>query len=488
MNRPSDRTALAAILLLALAVRLWSVATHTYLAYPDETFQYLEPAHRLAFGSGVITWEFVEGIRSWLLPGAIAGAMRVAALFADSPDTYILPLRLLCVLASLVVPFVGFRMVERQMGSWAGIAAGLLCALSPQAIYFAPVIMTEPLATDAAFLAIWLGERASGTRRLLIAGALFGLATALRYQYLPVLGLVALWQHARDRRRRVLVLAGGSAVVLLVFGVLDTVTWGAPFRSVWSNFLRNGPDGISTAMGTGPWEYYFKYCLAAWGGLPVLLLVLGCALAPIWGIVIVGTLVLHTLVPHKELRFIFLANAAIPIAVAIGLTHALRWLRVARGRWLPVAAASALALLIAYQTASNATDPDQWHRDRSMLQAIATARAIPDACGIAMRTVWVYRTGGYSYWHRDAPIYFESWERAQNVPFTDFHLPLVDMLRGETVPQYPDKELAAHASKFNVIVGRRADGLAGFAERHCVGVGTPDDTEWCVFFRPGGCE
>ena len=63
-EQATARAALAMVLLVALAVRLWSLATHTYVVWPDETFQYLEPAHRLLFGSGVITWEFLDGIRS----------------------------------------------------------------------------------------------------------------------------------------------------------------------------------------------------------------------------------------------------------------------------------------------------------------------------------------------------------------------------------------------------------------------------------------
>ena len=44
---------------------------------PDEFFQYLEPAHRLSFGTGIITWEWRVGIRSWLVPGFFALLMMV---------------------------------------------------------------------------------------------------------------------------------------------------------------------------------------------------------------------------------------------------------------------------------------------------------------------------------------------------------------------------------------------------------------------------
>ncbi len=72
--------ALPAVLLAAFAIRVWAVWTQTYIIYVDETFQYLEPGHRLAFGSGVVPWEFQDGDRSWLLPGVIAGLMRLSSL------------------------------------------------------------------------------------------------------------------------------------------------------------------------------------------------------------------------------------------------------------------------------------------------------------------------------------------------------------------------------------------------------------------------
>ena len=64
------RVWLAGVLMLALALRLYAIATQTYVVYLDETFQYFEQAHRLAFGSGIKPWEFFDGIRSWRSVGA----------------------------------------------------------------------------------------------------------------------------------------------------------------------------------------------------------------------------------------------------------------------------------------------------------------------------------------------------------------------------------------------------------------------------------
>jgi phosphatidylinositol glycan class B len=445
------------VLVLALAVRVWAYATHTYIAFPDETFQYLEPAHWLAFGSGVIAWEFVDGIRSWLLPGVIAGIMRGVAWIDPDPAISIAVLRLPCILASLSIPYAGFRIAERYGGSGGALAAGLLCALSPQAVYYAPVAMTDGLATDAALLAI------AFARRPLVAGALFGLACSLRYQYAPILAAVALWQHVRDVRSFRLVVLSGIATVVLALGVLDTLTWGVPFQSVWLNYLRNGPQGFSQAIGEEGWSYYLHYFLVAWGALTPLVLVLlavGARPAPVLAVAAVATIGLHMLPAHKEMRFILLASVAMPIPMGLGIDALLQRLAPRRsGSLAGMALALGLALLTVWGTLSRATGPDEWHRDESMLRATASARSIVGVWGLAIRTIGVYRTGGYAYWHRDVPIYFEAWDRARTIPGSTIELHLDSVLNGRSVPQYPGAALAAHTDAFNAIVGSPDDGL-----------------------------
>ena len=68
----ADRILLA-VLALALALRLAAIVAFPSLHHPDENFQLFEQAHRIAFGYGVVPWEFREGIRSPVEPYGLAG-------------------------------------------------------------------------------------------------------------------------------------------------------------------------------------------------------------------------------------------------------------------------------------------------------------------------------------------------------------------------------------------------------------------------------
>src|SRR5690349_10899391 len=54
------------VLALAFLVRAALGLTTQAIVHPDAIFQYLEQGHRLAFGNGIIPWEYVYGIRSWI--------------------------------------------------------------------------------------------------------------------------------------------------------------------------------------------------------------------------------------------------------------------------------------------------------------------------------------------------------------------------------------------------------------------------------------
>jgi len=80
---------LAIVVVLAIALRLEPILIEPSAVWGDEIFQTTEPAHRLVYGSGLVPWEFQLGVRSWLLPGVIAGLMELSRLAGDGPDYYL---------------------------------------------------------------------------------------------------------------------------------------------------------------------------------------------------------------------------------------------------------------------------------------------------------------------------------------------------------------------------------------------------------------
>ncbi len=497
-DAPASRThalanpnlALGLILALALAIRVWNLATHNYVVFPDETFQYLEEAHRLAFGSAVVPWEYLDGIRSWIVPGLLAAIMGAVAAIDPRPETYVPFIRLCCAILSLVVPYVGFRMAYRHYGLTAAATTGLLCAVWYELVYYSPVVFTETLTTDCALYAFWLADGAAGQdgsrRRAWFIGALLGLCTSLRYQYAPaVLAMIV----GRLGFRRALLLPVGVAALLAVgiaSGLLDWVTWGRPFQSIWLNYVRNAVQGISGGMGAEPWYYPFAYFFVAWAAATPILLglaIMGATAAPALAAAAAVTLVTHASTPHKEVRFLYLAIAIAPILIGLGLSQLTRrWATYAR---LLLPLGLLIAAVEAVSVRAHATPPDAWHRARSIIEAFYFARDVPVFCGLGVRSLWVFSSGGYTYLHRNVPIYFEKAEAVRD----SFIIPLdfkVE-LQGAVVPQFSQQRFSQQADHYNLLIGRPADALPGFSPLACFGAGSADDPQTCVFQRPGGC-
>ena len=73
----ADRVIIGVILVCAFALRLAVSIAVPNIHWPDEILQVTEPAHRIVFGTGIVAWEWLVGIRSWLLPGVFAGLMAI---------------------------------------------------------------------------------------------------------------------------------------------------------------------------------------------------------------------------------------------------------------------------------------------------------------------------------------------------------------------------------------------------------------------------
>jgi phosphatidylinositol glycan class B len=476
--------ALPLILILGFALRIGVSLTQTHTLFLDETMQYFEQGHRLAFGSGVVSWEFADGTRSWLLPGLIALVMSATARISDDPMLYVGVVHALCVLLSMVVVVVGFRAGQRDGGRMGAIVTGGLCAIWYDLIYFAPGVMTEILAAHCAIAALYLGEGERSTRRVFWIGALFGAAVCLRYQYAPALLVAVLWQYRRQPRHWQWLFLGATSVLLPFSGVLDAITWGAAFQSIWLNFIMNSMQGIAAAIGTQSPAYYSDYVTISFMPLPLLLALaaVGATRFPALAVAAAATLVTQSLLPHKEVRYVYLALAAAPILIGLGATQVIQRMPARLGsRAMTIGASGFLAVgaVLSLYLATTVL-PQRWSFQRGMVHAFLAAHREPALCGLQVRDVRSWRSGGYTYLNRDVPLMFEPYVPEVWLPGVPVPLRYMVEREGGPVPQI--------RSPYSHVIAEAAHPPAGFDQVACFpGDARPGEPELCLFRRPTGC-
>src|SRR5579862_4627804 len=118
---------LAILLAAALLLRFAAVIAFPSLHHPDENFQLFEQAHRIAFGYGIVPWEFRDGIRSPVLPYVLAGLFFVGDKVFGGPEGYLLVARFALAASSLVGVAAVYRMGRRTSATH-GVIAGLVAA------------------------------------------------------------------------------------------------------------------------------------------------------------------------------------------------------------------------------------------------------------------------------------------------------------------------------------------------------------------------
>jgi len=242
------------VLALAFAVRAAIALCGDFVLHPDEIMQYLEPAHRLVFGNGVTYWEFFYGARSWLVPGMVAGVLKVFELMGlGEPFWYVGGVKLMFCAISLLIPVGMYFFARRHFGELSARVALLAGAFWYELVGFAHKPMTEFVSTALLMMLLVLCVRSSVHRMGTVCLVAFVavLVAAVRVQYAPLALLVLGVFFLRTEKKVYLVVASG--IFLLAVGVFDALTWdGGLFHSyltyVRFNLLIDGGGGSETPI------------------------------------------------------------------------------------------------------------------------------------------------------------------------------------------------------------------------------------------------
>ena len=414
-------TLLPLILLLAFTVRAAIALGGDFVLHPDEIMQYLEPAHRLVFGNGVVHWEHYYGARSWLVPGFVAGLLLAFdTVGLGEPSWYVDGVKLAFCAVSLLIPAGMYFFARVHFGELAARIALVAGAFWYELVGFAHKPMTEFVAAAPllVLLALCVRPAASGAVTAWYTGLTAVLVAAVRPQYGPLALLLLAAAFARGGARLHVVLA--ASVCALAVGVLDAAAWDAGlFHSYLVNLRFNLILGELRVGESPPWQY-LSWLLLASGGVGAFCI--ACALLrpgryAFLLMLIAIAVALHSLQAHKEYRFVF---AVVPLWLLVGADLAARAVRaggtrsVLAGIGLLGSAASSFAGILDALPGQDRLYR-AWSRETGMVSflgardpAFAAYRYLaeaPGVTGVLQPDRPYHALPGYYYLHRQIPFY-----------------------------------------------------------------------------------
>lgn len=406
---------LVAIFALGLRIAL-ALASDNQL-HPDELFQYLEQGHGVAFGYGHVPWEYRFGARSWMIPGSIAGLLSLTrALGIDEPYVYIPFVRIVCCVLSISLVY-GVYVVGRNVTSEsAGRMAAVFAAVWYELIYFAHKATPEVLAAYCFVVAVALAVVTPSPRRAVACGVLCILTVAVRLQYAPAVAVLSLYACGVWSRRNVGTAVASGAVMLVLVGLLDYLTWGSLFASYYNAYLMNSTRGLADIFGVETNRLYYPGALAiVSGGVFAVAAIVCLARLPRTWILLacVASLVLaHTAIGHKEHRFMFAAiplllvcTAAVTADVLIPMAAKENRKRFAVLSVCAITAVSLIGFFGALPFQKRVYYQGAFYRRDDIHRVFRHLRHEPDLVAIYNSATPWYLTGGYYYLHREVPIY-----------------------------------------------------------------------------------
>ncbi|KAM9181588.1 LOW QUALITY PROTEIN: GPI mannosyltransferase 3 [Mergus octosetaceus] len=324
----------SALTALAVAARVLNCALVRSSFVPDEYWQALEVAHRLAFGYGHLTWEWAQRLRGSAYPLLLAGIYKALQLLGKD-DVQLL----------IWIP----RLVQAVLAAFADVKLYLLVrhlenAETAKYVYFCQLCswftwysctrtLTNTMETLLTIFALYYypikGSKMGSSCKYL---TLIALAIVIRpTAAIPWIPLV--FSHfLREQRKADLILHNCIPVGLVTLGIsliTDRVFFGE-WVLVQLNFLKfNVLQNLGTFYGSHPWHWYLTQ------GLPIILgthlpfFIHGCVLAPkryrIFLMAVIWTVLVYSTLSHKEFRFIYPVLPFCMFFCGFSLKHLKAW-------------------------------------------------------------------------------------------------------------------------------------------------------------------
>lgn len=461
------RRCFIALLGLAMLARLMAFDAFG-IHHPDEILQYIEPANRLLNGYGIVTWEYRYGMRAMILPVVLAGPMALGQGIGGTMGG-IIAARLFVAALSFAPVLAAWSLGKRMSNTHAIVGMAVMAIWSEQA-YFSAHLLMESLATGLFMWAVALTLDRSGPRRWFWGGTLLALTIILRFQYAAAIGIYVLLILRTNWRGWMWMIVGGVPVLLLS-SAIDLWFGYWPFQWVLTNIHFNLVEGRSALFGVEPAGWFLGEIWIRMGLLMPLLLLFAVEAGPrmrplLWAAV--ANLAVHSLIGHKEYRFIELSMTILVLLAAFGSVNVARKVvgrykaRISNDAMVAVILclwATASAIVATVETRLKAG-----YDQTNDLRQMHLAGKDPRICGVGMM-VGEYMLTSKAYFGRPVDLY---------------------MLNGTPLPGGKLVRPGSEMPSMNAVIADANAGrlLPGYVQRSCSGM---QSYRRCLYVRAGGC-
>uniref|UniRef100_A0A671YKX6 Mannosyltransferase n=2 Tax=Sparus aurata TaxID=8175 RepID=A0A671YKX6_SPAAU len=310
---------------------------------PDEYWQSLEVSHRMVFKYpfvtyGYMTWEWKAGIRGFVYPLLFASIYKI--LHFINYDSVHLLIWLPRVFQALLAAFADVKffflirtLERREVATWT-----FFCHLCSWFSWFCCTrTLTNSMETTITCLALFYyplpGSKTHSSKKYLslVALAIVVRPTAL-IVWFPLL-MYHFWKEENKLRLITHKCIPIGAVAVVMSTLIDCIFYDK-WTMVQFNFLKfNIFYSVADFYGSHPWHWYFTQGFAVIIGPHLPLFLHGCSIAfkryKILLAAVVWTLVVYSLLPHKEFRFIYPVLPFCIIFSGISLANLKAWRRAA---------------------------------------------------------------------------------------------------------------------------------------------------------------
>ncbi|HUI93235.1 MAG TPA: glycosyltransferase family 39 protein [Chitinivibrionales bacterium] len=318
------KSPLAVIMLLAILFRLFAFVFAKGYGMHDDHFGVIDLAQRWLDGT---EHPYGPG-QGWLSPlypwlhFLLFGLLQKFGIF--DPQAKMYAVRFFHALYSLLTVYFGYKTVLVVSDENKARLAGLLLAILWPFPFMAVRNLVEFVCVPPLVIGTYLlvKDQSRGRARvLLLSGAFYGLAFAIRFQTLSMAGTIILVLLVRKEIKPAAIFALGLFLSAFCFlGVPDWAGYGAPFISFWNYFFYN--KSAAYAYTTGPVYQYFGLTLGVLIPPTSLLLLYGfCRTWKKHALIFWPALaffLLHSFFPNKQERFILPVLPFIVMGCVIG--------------------------------------------------------------------------------------------------------------------------------------------------------------------------